>query len=299
MERKKKVIDISTRERKKEVFEKFDSFSSKNQAHKYFGISDNTQGANYLKEIAESVGFNMSVYKDRHNTPKKYCKECGKEISNKWAKSFCSSSCSAKYNNKHRDKAIYKKIGDKLRKKGHKQDKDVEKFCAICGKKLEGHQRKYCSKSCRNRNKYISNGKEYTCQECGKIIKSRHSNRKFCSNKCCSIHRSKEYIEKWENEELTLDPNLKLPKTIRKFLFEKAHYKCEECGFEGYNRATKNTILQIHHIDGNSGNNTTKNLKVLCPNCHAMTENYMALNKGKSARDKRYNRRGQLAGSKV
>ena len=36
------------------------------------------------------------------------------------------------------------------------------------------------------------------------------------------------------------------------------------------------------------GNNSINNLKVLCPNCHAMTENYMALNKGYSARDKRY-----------
>lgn len=27
---------------------------------------------------------------------------------------------------------------------------------------------------------------------------------------------------------------------------------------------------------------------VICPNCHAMTENYMALNKGNSGRDKRY-----------
>ena len=81
---------------------------------------------------------------------------------------------------------------------------------------------------------------------------------------------------------------MSLPKSIRQFLYEKASYKCEECGFEGYNKAANNTILQIHHIDGNSGNNSINNLKVLCPNCHAMTENYMALNKGYSARDKRY-----------
>lgn len=92
----------------------------------------------------------------------------------------------------------------------------------------------------------------------------------------------------WIGGEYFLDPNLRLPKCIRLFLYEKAHYKCEECGFEGYNRKTNNTILQIHHIDGDSGNNCVENLKVLCPNCHAMTENYMALNKGNSARDKRY-----------
>ena len=51
---------------------------------------------------------------------------------------------------------------------------------------------------------------------------------------------------------------------------------------------TGNSILQFHHKDGNSNNNSPENIQVLCPNCHAMTENYMALNKGHSARDKRY-----------
>ena len=51
--------------------------------------------------------------------------------------------------------------------------------------------------------------------------------------------------------------------------------------------------MQIHHINGNSSDNSLGNLKVLCPNCHAMTENYMALNKGKSSRDKRYKKEGK------
>ena len=52
--------------------------------------------------------------------------------------------------------------------------------------------------------------------------------------------------------------------------------------------------IPFHHIDGNSGNNIIENLRVLCPNCHAMTENFMALNKGKSSRKERYNRREQI-----
>ena len=61
--------------------------------------------------------------------------------------------------------------------------------------------------------------------------------------------------------------------------------------YDYYNNSilkTGNTILQIHHIDGNSKNNSPDNLQVICPNCHAKTENYMALNKGNSGRDKRY-----------
>ena len=73
-----------------------------------------------------------------------------------------------------------------------------------------------------------------------------------------------------------------------KFLYKKSNFRCEVCGYEGYNLKTGNTILQIHHIDGNSKNNSPDNLQVICPNCHAKTENYMALNKGNSGRDKRY-----------
>jgi len=32
--------------------------------------------------------------------------------------------------------------------------------------------------------------------------------------------------------------------------------------------------LELHHIDGNSKNNNLENLQLLCPNCHALTENY-------------------------
>lgn len=31
---------------------------------------------------------------------------------------------------------------------------------------------------------------------------------------------------------------------------------------------------QIHHIDGDTKNNTLENLIMICPNCHAQTENY-------------------------
>ena len=104
--RKRKIIDISTEEKKKEVFERFDGFTSKNQAHEYFRISDNKQGADYLKQIAKEVGFDLSVYKERRKKPIRYCKQCGKEINSKYAKKFCCSSCSTKYNNSHRDESV-------------------------------------------------------------------------------------------------------------------------------------------------------------------------------------------------
>ena len=36
--------------------------------------------------------------------------------------------------------------------------------------------------------------------------------------------------------------------------------------------------LEIHHIDGNHKNNHLENLQILCPNCHALTNNYRGRN---------------------
>ena len=37
---------------------------------------------------------------------------------------------------------------------------------------------------------------------------------------------------------------------------------------------------ELHHKDGDSTNNELTNLELLCPNCHALTENYRGKNIG-------------------
>ena len=36
--------------------------------------------------------------------------------------------------------------------------------------------------------------------------------------------------------------------------------------------------LEVHHKDGNKNNNEIDNLELLCPNCHALTDNYKGKN---------------------
>lgn len=47
---------------------------------------------------------------------------------------------------------------------------------------------------------------------------------------------------------------------------------CQLCGIKEWNK--KPAPLELHHIDGNRNNNSKDNLKILCPNCHAQTDNY-------------------------
>lgn len=53
--------------------------------------------------------------------------------------------------------------------------------------------------------------------------------------------------------------------------------KCEQCGNSEWNG--QKIPLCTHHIDGDHLNNELENLQLLCPNCHAQTDNYCGKNK--------------------
>jgi 5-methylcytosine-specific restriction endonuclease McrA len=54
-------------------------------------------------------------------------------------------------------------------------------------------------------------------------------------------------------------------------------YKCENCMTTEW--LGELIPLELHHIDGNNANNNLTNIKLLCPNCHALTDNYRSKNR--------------------
>ena len=52
--------------------------------------------------------------------------------------------------------------------------------------------------------------------------------------------------------------------------------RCECCGLNEWQG--REIPLELHHIDGDKTNNSVENLQILCPNCHALTDNYRGKN---------------------
>lgn len=60
--------------------------------------------------------------------------------------------------------------------------------------------------------------------------------------------------------------------SLKKHLIKHLGHKCEKCLTSVWYDTP--IMLEIHHMDGDRTNNDLKNLQLLCPNCHAMTDNW-------------------------
>ena len=125
--------------------------------------------------------------------------------------------------------------------------------------------------------------KKGICLNCGKEYNLYQGHRgKCCSKECWEEYQEKEKIRVWKSGEdvgYSGKPGSKIRPYIKRYIFEKNNNCCEKCHKEYVNPYTGLSILQIHHIDGDATNNKEENLQLLCPNCHAMTENFGSRNK--------------------
>lgn len=161
---------------------------------------------------------------------------------------------------------------------------NIKKIAKRLGIELK-QKRKINDKENFNKGKHKTN----ICLNCGREFEvCKNTTGKYCSNECQQEYQYKQNIEKWKNGEKTgCDKYGQISPFVKRYLLNKVGNKCEICGFDIPNKFTGLTILQIHHIDGDCMNNKEENLQVLCPNCHALTDNWGRSN-GKSGRTKRY-----------
>ena len=136
---------------------------------------------------------------------------------------------------------------------------------------------KYCSLVCRNKT-YNSSQIECLGENCT-IVVSKNSIHNFCPD-CYRANFVKTQVHKWKTGEWRGGTDFGLSTLIRTYLLKEANYACSECGFDKPHPVDGSSVLEIDHIDGDGLNHVPANLRVLCPNCHALTPTYRGRNVG-------------------
>lgn len=122
-----------------------------------------------------------------------------------------------------------------------------------------------------------------SCQNCSSALLKRHQIR-FCSNQCQSNYKYHQYILIWKsNNEAGIKNAVtkNISGYLKRHLLENFGEKCSMCGWNKKHPITGRVPIEVDHIDGNGENNSENNLRLLCPNCHALTPSFRNLNKGK------------------
>lgn len=168
----------------------------------------------------------------------------------------------------------------------HKADRRAQyalspSYCSECLVPLSFEKRgdKFCSRSCAvTQHNRVSPKRMRTrpmCP-CGKLPTAQN---KWCET-CITTGVSRNRI--------TSPEQARTAGALRRYLLRTRGHICQSCFRTAWEGAP--IPLETEHVDGNSENNGEENLKLLCPNCHALTPTFKAKNKGhgRFARRERY-----------
>jgi hypothetical protein len=94
-----------------------------------------------------------------------------------------------------------------------------------------------------------------------------------------AIHKGKRFgpkrdIQDYLSNECSISSNNLKQRLINEKFFERMCYSCGRSQWEG-----KDIPLELDHINGIHSDNSLENLRLLCPNCHALTDTYRGRNK--------------------
>ncbi len=130
------------------------------------------------------------------------------------------------------------------------------------------------------------------CLYCGN--ETRRAGYTYCSNVCQFEYQYHAYIEAWRNgKESGLQGHGVVSRHVKRYLRRKFGNRCCICGWAKKNQKTEQVPLVADHIDGNWRNNIEGNLRLLCPNCDALSPTYAGLNRGNGRKNRVISKRVQ------
>ena len=94
----------------------------------------------------------------------------------------------------------------------------------------------------------------------------------FDTSHFLDLNGSSESVKQLDNQNDFVYGKAIKSEEMRNHLVHLRGHQCETCGNTEWQG--KLIPLEVHHIDGDRLNNVLENLQLLCPNCHAQTENY-------------------------
>ena len=154
------------------------------------------------------------------------------------------------------------------------------------------------------------------CEKCNKLHDGAYATGRFCSRKCANTRlpttetkdkirksiikngktgkfnqeiQSKGNAVRLENIQLHIrdDPfeTLKSFSHKRQRILIEQNQKCEICNGEQIHNG-KPLTFQMDHVNGDRSDNSRKNLRMICPNCHTQTPNWGSKNVSAESRSK-------------
>jgi hypothetical protein len=139
----------------------------------------------------------------------------------------------------------------------------------------------FCSRSCSATFNNTRRVKEKKCENCGILFSG--AGKKYCSSKCCGLHKSEEKKSKWLTsgsiEQKSTNVNTVRSKYVRSYILSEQNGLCANCSIPEVWKG-KPLVFVLDHVDGNYLNNNRENLRLICPNCDSQTDTYKGRNLG-------------------
>ena len=130
-----------------------------------------------------------------------------------------------------------------------------------------------------------------TCMFCkNTFLPGRNTRAKYCSLSCQGQHTSQQVINDYLSNpipETFYHKGNQIRKAIRLYFLDLVGFACQKCGWNRKHPNAELPSLEIDHKDGDWQNCVIKNIHVLCPNCHSLTDSYKGRNRGNGRKYRR------------